>query len=70
MIQIWLAPRLLLEDRIWEVSEGWDWLLTVWELKGEVIDFVVTIAWLVWYACNSIVHDEVPWNAGGIIDKA
>lgn len=42
----------------------------VWELKGEVIDLVVTIVWLVWYARNSIVYDEVPWNTGGIINKA
>lgn len=38
--QIWLASGLLVEDRVWEVSDGW-------ELKWEVIGLVNIIAWLI-----------------------
>ena len=42
----------------------------VWDFKGEVIDLIVTIAWLIWYVHNVVVHETSMWYAGGIIDKA
>lgn len=68
--KIWLVSRLLVKDRVWDVVEGRYWLWAIWDLNGETVPLVVTIAWLLWFLHNFVVHDAVPWNAGGIIDKA
>lgn len=68
--KIWLMSGLFWDIRIWEVSEGWEWLSLVWDLKGATPELIVTIARLLWYARNTFIHDEGPWKVGGILDKA
>ena len=68
--QVWRAFGILVEDRLWAVVKGADWLQQVWDLDVELIEMVVTIAWLLWFERNAVVHGKSSWFAGGIIDRA
>lgn len=42
---------------------------TIWSIKGDVKDLIITIAWLILYAPHSTMYGSLPWYVGKIIDK-
>lgn len=53
------------------ISGGWlGVVVSCVDLGGKLMDLVFTIAWLIWFERNSVVHNNSSWFPGGIIDKA
>lgn len=44
-------------------------MVVVREMHGDVKELIYIVAWVIWFACNSAIHDTSPWSVVGIIDK-
>ena len=47
------------------MTEGWNWLESIWDLQREGAELVFTIAWLLCYERNSMVHGKSLWFVSG-----
>lgn len=65
---IWKVSALLHGDRVWAINEGKErsGYLAVLEMQGDVKEIIFIVAWFIWFARNSAIHDASQWSAVSI----